>query len=374
MAYPLEGVRVLDLTRLLPGPYGTMLLADLGAEVVKIEEPGRGDYVRGINPGMFASVNRHKKSITLNLKSEEAKKIFLRLAERADVVAEGFRPGVMERLGLGYEAVKAVNRGIIYCSISGYGQDGPFRDLPGHDLNYVGLAGVLGLSRSPKPLMIPVADLAAGTFAALAILAALLEKKNSGRGQLLDVSATEAVLSWMAPRLAQYEAAAEKDVGKAFRRGSYGVFETSDGLRITIGALEDVFWRNLCRAVGKGEWAEDEKYRKVRDRARRQEEIESGLQEIFITKDRKTWLEELKRHDVPAAPLHGPGEVLEEEQFRQRNAVDRKGNILFPVIFSRFGRRPAGKVPALGEHTREILQDSGYSMGDIRRFEDEKVI
>jgi CoA:oxalate CoA-transferase len=370
MTYPLEGIRVLDLTRLLPGPYGTMLLADLGAEVIKVEEPGRGDYIRGINPGMFASVNRNKKSITLNLKREEAREVFLRLSEEAEVLVEGFRPGVMQRLGLGYEPVRERNPKIIYCAISGFGQTGPYRDIPGHDINYVAMTGALGLTEEPRTFPIPIADLAAGTFAALSILAAIIEQQRNGLGQFLDVSATEAVLSWMGPRLAQFSASKEKNVKKAFRRGGYGVFACRDGLYITIGALEDVFWQNLCRAVGKDEWALDDNYKSAAKRAERKDEIEKNLKDIFLKKDRKEWLEVLSREDVPVAPVHGPEGVFEEDQFRQRKAFDEGHNILFPVIFSGFGRRPAGKIPGLGEHTSELLQEAGYSLEDIQRFDE----
>jgi len=379
---PLAGVKVLDLTRLLPGPYGTMLLADLGAEVIKIEEPGRGDYVRALNPPVFAAVNRGKKSVTLNLKAEAGREILFSLVRIADVLVESFRPGVMDRLGVGYTVLKEKNPRLIYCAVSGFGQDGPYRDWPGHDINYVGVAGVLGLEETPHPLPIPVADMCAGTFAFATILAALLSRERSGEGQFLDVSATDAALSWMGPRLAIFDLADAKARQIRAGRGAYGAFRCADGKWITVGALEDVFWRNLCQAIGQPELLQDQRYANAPGRSEQREEIAGILGEAIRRKTRAEWLSLFQSADVPAAALNLPSEVWEDPQLQARGlfgaAKDVEGRatrqVNFPVAMAGVERGGEKRLPGLGEHTDEVLVSLGYDEKKIAGWRKQGVI
>ena len=266
MSQPLSGIQVLDLSRLLPGAYASQILADYGADVIKIEEPGTGDYGRFMPPqlkgGMslyFVAINRNKRSMTLNLKSQIGHEIFLRLVRQADVVLESFRPGVMDRLGLGYEQLKEVNSDLVYCAISGYGQDGPYRLRAGHDLNYAGYAGLLDYNRGPRgePAMpaTQLGDLAGGSFmAVIGIMTALYGRTQTGEGRMIDVSMTEGVMS-----LLPLTATAYLNTGKAPQPGKsqldgglpcYNIYETQDGKHITLAALEYKFWHTFCTRIG----------------------------------------------------------------------------------------------------------------------------
>ncbi len=268
---PLAGTTVLDLTRLLPGGFCTLILADLGADVLKIEEPGRGDYLRAFPPmgktqsALFTALNRGKRSMTLNLKSEAGRALLLDLARGADVLIEGFRPGVLARLGLDYPALQAVNPRLIVCAISGYGQQGPLRARAGHDLNYLGYAGALP-QFAPRGGGLPIvpgmqiADLGGGALtAAVGILAALLERTRSGQGRFLDIAMTDGVLHWLAAMAAQQWASGDLPAGG---RGSlsggyacYSVYATADSRALTVAAVEPHFWANLCRMLGRDEYA-----------------------------------------------------------------------------------------------------------------------
>src|SRR5439155_13050144 len=266
MSQPLSGIRILDLSRLLPGAYASQMLADYGADVIKIEEPGSGDYGRFMPPqlagGMslyFVAINRNKRSMTLNLKLQAGREIFLRMVRQADVVLESFRPGVMDRLGLGYEQLKEANPGIVYCGISGYGQDGPYRLRAGHDLNYAGYAGLLDYNRGPggEPAMPPtqLGDLAGGSYmAVIGILAAVVGRAQTGEGRKIDVSMTEGVMS-----LLSLVAGAYLNTGKAPRPGHsrldgglpcYNIYEAKDGKYVTLAALEPKFWNTFCTHIG----------------------------------------------------------------------------------------------------------------------------
>src|SRR6202162_348767 len=266
MSQPLSGIRILDLSRLLPGAYASQMLADFGADVIKIEEPGSGDYGRFMPPhgagGMslyFLAMNRNKRSMTLNLKKDEGRTIFQRLARQADVILESFRPGVMERLGLGYEQLKEINPRIVYCAISGYGQDGPYRLRAGHDLNYAGYAGLLHYNRGARgePAMPPtqLGDLAGGSFmAAIGILTALVGREQSGAGRMVDVSMTEGVMALLPFTDIAYLNTGEAPipVRSALDGGlpCYNIYETQDGKYVTLAALEYKFWHTFCTRTG----------------------------------------------------------------------------------------------------------------------------
>jgi len=380
-----DGVRILDLSRLLPGPYCSLLFADLGAEVIKVEEPGLGDYARLTLPhwgesgigAYFLLLNRNKKSVSLNLKTEGGKAVFRRLAGTADVLLESFRPGVMERLGLGWEALSGLNPRLVYCAISGYGQDGPYRDLVGHDINYMGYAGALSVTgpRDGPPLMpgVQVADIGGGSIlAAFAIAAALYHRRQSGRGQFIDAAMTDGVVSWLAPYLGPFFA-----TGRVPSRGEerlnggwvcYQVFEAADGGYVTIGALEPKFWANFCRLIGREDlvplqYAEGE----ARDRA------EAEVRAIFRTRPRDEWVRLLQTEDVCAGPVLSVDEVVRDPQLARRGLFGEVRHptlgplpqIAFPVKLSETPGRMETAPPALGAHTEAILAELGYDAAGV---------
>ena len=262
----LKELKMLDLSRLLPGPYCTLLLADLGMEVLKVEDLEQGDYMRAMGPvrekdsANFLALNRNKKSMKLNLKVKEGREIFYKLIETYDIILEGFRPGVMERLGIGYQELKKRNPRVIFCSLSGYGQDGPYRERSGHDVNYIGLGGVLELIGSQNgPPVIPgvqIADIGAGgMMAAIAILSAAIHREKTGEGQSLDISMMDGVISWLSIHAGKYfmdrEVLKRGEIQLAGRYACYQVYSTKDGRHMSLGALEPKFWMNFCEAIGR---------------------------------------------------------------------------------------------------------------------------
>jgi len=387
----LDGLRVLDLTRLLPGGFCSWLLGDLGAEVIKVEEPGRGDYLRWFPPlkvresGMFLVLNRNKKSLTLNLKADAGKAVFRRLAEGADVVLEGYRPGVMDRLGLGWKALHELNPRLVYCAITGYGQDGPYRDLVGHDLNYLGIAGALELmGERGRPPIVPglsIADLGGGAqMAAVGILGALLARARTGLGQLVDISMTDGVVAWLSVHAGRYFTD-----GVTPRRGEmalagaspcYQVYECADGRFLTVGCIEPHFWKNLCVALGVEEyvdhqWSEE-----------RREEIFARLRAVFRTRARDDWFAALRGRDICVGPSSTFDEAFADPQLVHRGMVvesehpveGRLRELGAPIKLSETPaeyRRPA---PQLGEHNDEILRALGYEPADIAEMASAGVI
>jgi alpha-methylacyl-CoA racemase len=393
MNLPLSGIRILDLSRLVPGAYASQMMADFGADVIKVEEPGSGDYSRSMPPsgpgGMglyFLALNRNKRSITLNLKSKQGREIFLRMVDKADVVLESFRPGVLERLGLGYEQLKEKNVGIIYCAISGYGQDGPYQLRAGHDLNYAGYAGLLHYNRSShgEPVMPPTqfGDLAGGgQMAMIGILTALVGRAQTGEGRKVDASMTEGLLS-----LSSLSATTYLNTGKTPRPGQsaldgglpcYSIYETQDGKYVTLAALEPKFWQTFCMRVGHLELlpfhmpvgsAESNEARDV-------------LKTIFKARTRDEWLTELAEIDACVGPIYDIGEALNDAQAQARG-VSVAGDIdgepfhslaSFPRI-SDVTIEQRYAPPRLGEHTGEFLHEVGYSDADIAQFQGEGII
>ena len=360
---PLSGVSVLDLTGLLPGPFCSMILADLGAEVIKVERPPGGDPARTALPGLFGALNRNKKSVTLDLKDREGKIAFAGLLEKSDVLLEGFRPGVLARLGFGWEEARAVNSRLVYCSISGYGQDGPYRDLPGHDVNYLAVAGALSISGDPEggPAAwggVQIADLCSAMYAAVAILAALRQRERSGRGAYLDVSMTDSAVAWMGPRIGEYYGRGRPPREKFMGRGGYGTYRAGDGKHLAVGCVEDHFWQRLCRVLGLDGMAEDERYGSWVRRIELSREINSVLNECFLKKDRDVWLELLKRADVPCSPVNSIEDLLEDPHILSRNLIENIDGfplVRFPVRFDGMEVRAVGPGPEPGQHNEELL-------------------
>ena len=310
----LSGVKVLDLTRLLPGPYCTLLMADYGADVIKIEEPGKGDYIRWRTPaaeGIGArhlTVNRNKKSVALNLKTAQGQQIFKQLAAEADVIIESFRPGVMQRLGLGYEDIVQVNDRIVYCSLTGYGQTGPYRHLPGHDINYIGYSGILGLigEKNGKPVVpgVQIADIGGGSLMALSgICMALFHRDRTGEGQYIDVSMMDGAITWLYAAMSDYFVS-----GTVPKRGEtrldgqfafYNVYETRDGKYMTVGASEFKFWKRLCELIGKEEWIALHE-----GPANVQEQLKQDLGELFKMHDQQHWINLLVQEETCVGPVY----------------------------------------------------------------------
>lgn len=376
---PLEGIRVLDLSRLLPGPFLTMVLADLGADVVKVEDPRVGDYMRSLPPakkdlsGRFLAVNRNKRSLALDLKAPAHRDAFLRMVEKADVVVESFRPGVMDRLGVGWSALSARNPKIVLCSISGYGATGPYVERAGHDLNYIGLAGVLAMGaeargRAPAMPGVQIADLAGGAlWSATGILAALVGRERSGQGQHLDISMTEGAMALLAAEIGNMDCGARPTRGAETLNGGlacYSVYRTKDGRYLSVGALEPKFWLAFNEAIGrKGSLAELVLPLDQQDRVR------AEIQAILETRTRDEWAEHLAKHDCCCEPVLEPEELAAHPLHRAREVfftID--GGELGPV---RQLRTPVGVperstlAPRLGEHGRAVLGDYGFSAEEI---------
>ena len=344
-------ITVLDLTRLLPGATATDYFVQHGAEVIKIEQPGAGDYARALNPEVFASTNAGKKSVCLNLKDPRGRELLLQLARNADVLIEGFRPGAMARLGLGYDDLHAVNPRLIYASLTGYGQTGPYAGLAGHDVNYLALGGVLGLSLPTIP-GVQIADLAAGSMqAVIAILFALVERAKTGKGCYLDVSMLAGVESLLTVPLALYRRTGrEPQTGNetlSGRYACYNVYQASDGRWLAVGALEPKFWAELCRRLGCEDliplqFASGETRSQVKER----------IASVFRTRTAAEWFEALRTHDCCVTPVRTISEVAAE---------------LPPSA-------TAAPPPGLGEHTRAILGRCGVADSELDHLEREGVI
>ncbi len=386
---PLDGIRVVDLSRVLAGPYGSMLLADMGAEVIKVEEPGRGDDTRawpafvGGESTYFMSVNRGKKSLTLDLKAEAGKAILRQLVTGADVLLENFRPGTLARLGFGWETVRAWNPRLVYCSISGFGESGPEAGRPGYDLIVQGESGVMDLTGFPDgpPLKAgtSIADLAAGTMAAHGIVLALLARERTGAGQKVEIAMLEVMAA-----LLTYQGQAYLATGTSPRRRGnqhpsivpYEVFEAADAY-LTVGVANNSLWTRFCQAIGRPELATDPRFDAEAKRVEHRDVLVPLLGEIFRTRPAAEWLERLERAGVPAGKIKSVGEALESPHLRARGAIvtvrhPSAGALRMvgpPIRLSATPAEATAPAPLLGEHTDEILTKLlGYSGEAIARL------
>jgi crotonobetainyl-CoA:carnitine CoA-transferase CaiB-like acyl-CoA transferase len=396
---PLSGIKVIDLTKLAPGPHCTMILGDLGADIIKVEEPGAPTGRRAQQGGATGAVKRvvgfgsvptnalarNKKSIGLNLKSGPGREIFVRLAQRADVVVEEFRPGVAKRLGIGYDVLSARNPKLIYCAVTGFGQTGPYKDLVGHDLNYIATAGALSLiGRRDQPPTIPLnllADYAGGGMhAAIGVLAALVARGQTGRGQFVDIAMLDGVMLLIAQALSTYFT-----TGKIPRRGNtsmdgaapyYNLYETKDGKTITIGSVEPWFYANLCRALGCEQYITDQN-----NHAKWTEMVEH-LKDVFKTRTRDEWWELLTKADICVGRMLTLDELADDPQIRARNMIvevetstgEKVKQVGISVKLSETPGSIRTLAARLGQHTDEILGDLGYSPTDIARWREEGAI
>ncbi len=380
---PLAGIRVLDLSRLLPGPFCTLVLADLGADVVKVEEPFGGDHLRWVPPlvgrqsGYFHALNRNKRSLRLDLKAPQGAAALRRLARRFDVLVESFRPGVLEKLGLGFADLQKENRGIVFCSITGYGQDGPYRERAGHDLDYCALAGVVALngpSEAPLPLGVQVADVAGGAWPAVAgILAALLRRAATGEGARVDISMAEGALAMLAMALGGAAARGEplRRAGELLNGGAacYGIYRTRDGRFVALGALEPRFFGRFCEAVGRPDLA-----------GRQLEDGGAGpraeLERLFAARTREEWTGFAAEHDVCLMPVLEGDEPAGDPHLRARGAFFEvetpwEGRSI-PAVSSPVRlagvEPPRRAAPDLGADTDAVLGEAGFTTEEIARL------
>jgi crotonobetainyl-CoA:carnitine CoA-transferase CaiB-like acyl-CoA transferase len=392
---PLDGFRVLDLSRFLSGPYTTMVLAELGADVVKIERFPEGDDSRRLGPKVngesypFGMPNRSKRSLAVDLKSPSGRDLFLRLAAESDLVIENFRPGVVRRLGIDYEAVKEVRPDIIYCSISGFGQTGPYRDRPGFDIMAQGVTGLLRMTGQPdgRPAKVGIAinDIAAGSTAIYSIMAAQMVRERTGNGQYIDISLVDAGLAWTLWEAGAYFGSGEVPAaaGTRHRRSTpYQAFRTADGY-VTIGANNDRLWQRFAQdVVGRPDWLTDPRFETLPDRMAHIDELEQEIEAVTTTRTTNEWVEILDKAGVPGGPVLTYDETLADPHVLARDmVVDLDHPIIGPMRtvgtgarFSGLDFEVRGPAPWLGQHTREVLSERGLAEDEIARLFDDEVI
>jgi crotonobetainyl-CoA:carnitine CoA-transferase CaiB-like acyl-CoA transferase len=382
----LEGVKVLDFTQIMAGPYCTMMLADMGADVVKVEKPNGGDDTRRMGPpfiegesAAFLGINRNKRSIVVDLRSDEGREIVMEMARGYDVLVQNFRPGSLERMGLGYEQVRELNPAMVYCTISGFGVTGPYAWRGGFDLVTQGMSGLMSVTghpdSPPTKVGVPVCDLNAGMFAAIGILTAYINRLKTGEGQHVDTSLLEGGIAYTFWESAMYFATGDVPgpKGSAHRlTAPYQAFETSDGY-VNIGAANQANWERLCAAIGREELVSDSKFVEPRDRMDNLDELIATLEQTFSQKSSEYWLDALEAAGVPAGPIYDIRQVYEDPQVRAREMIfetdhpvaGRTSNIGIPIKLSETPGRFQRPAPTLGQHTDEVLRELGRSDGEI---------
>ena len=392
----LEDIKVLDLTRALAGPYCTLMLGDYGADVIKVEVPSKGDDTRTWGPpfiddqsSYFLSVNRNKRSITLNLKNPTAKEIFMKIAAEIDILVENFTPGVVDRLGIDYQTLKALNPGIIYCSISGFGQTGPYHKKPAYDQMMQGIGGIMSLTGDPNgpPMKMGVAltDIGAGMLGAYAVMIALFHRSRTGQGQYIDISMLDLQVSWLT-----YQAGTYFATGKTPRRVGaahpnlvpYQAFKCSDGKYINIAIGNERFWERFCKALGREDLTTHEDYSSNMPRVHHRESLVALLENELLNKTSCQWITKFEDAGIPCGPVNDLAAVFSDPQVSERQMVKTikhptGGKIKQTGIPIKFSETPGSislPPPLLGEHTETILSDLGYSASEIREFRKTNVI
>ena len=391
--HALTGIKILDLSRFAPGPFCTGILGDMGAEIIKIEEAGKPSGRRAGGPVVpdvkefappdspFDPSNRNKRSIGLNLKMDEGKEIFYKLARDADIVVEGFRPGVTDRLGIGYEKLRDINRGIIYCAITGYGQDGPYKFLPGHDVNYISQAGYFGILKEARLPGNLIGDIAGGGMqAVIGILSALIARGKTGEGQFVDISITDGVVAQLGPYFAAYsmnkKMPDERDMVSTGTVPFYNIYGTKDGKKISLGCSEPWFYVNLCRALGCEEMIP------YHGEADRFDEVTGVFKKKFLTKSRDEWFDILTQSDVAVSKVLEFDEMADDPQLKHRNMIveldhPELGKVKQAGIPVKLSATPGSIrkfAPKRGEDAVKILMELGYSREEIEKLEEDDVI
>ncbi len=393
MTLPLEGVKVLDLSRYLPGPFCTQILADFGAEIIKVEDPRGGELGRSLLPliegesSRFYTVNRNKKSITLDLKQDAGKEIFRKLVAQADVVIDQFRPGVMKKMGLDYDNLKTINPRIIYCAITGYGLTGPMHNASGHDLNYLNLAGVTGLTGTyqgmPAMSGAQIADIAGGTlYSAIAILLALASREKTGQGQLCDIAMMDCSISLLAYTLGEWAGWGRlPEMGNDVLTGGYAcynIYKTKDDKYVSLGAVEDKFWAEFCEKIDRKEYIKEQWNIALK------QDIITDIRSLMLTKNRDEWVDFFADCDICFTPVLTMEEMCDHPQVKAREMILKLPDVggsgqeiaLTNVPIKLSGTPGEAKLtfPKLGEHNEEILENAGYTAEDIAGFRDHKII
>jgi crotonobetainyl-CoA:carnitine CoA-transferase CaiB-like acyl-CoA transferase len=386
---PLDGFRVLDLTRYLSGPYCSLVLAELGADVIKIEQPVTGDDARLMAPQVggesypFAMPNRSKRSVSVDLKTSRGRELFLEVAAGSDLVMENFRPDVAARLGIDYDAVRQVRADILYCSISGFGQTGPYRDRPGFDIMAQGVGGFLRMTGQPdgRPTKMGIAinDIAAGSTAIYSVLAAQMVRQRTGQGQYMDISLVDAGLAWTIWESGAFFGSGEipQPSGTRHRRSTpYAAFRTSDGY-VTIGAINDRLWlRLLTDVLDRSDWASDDRYATMPDRMANIDDLEADIEAITSTRTTSEWVERLDRAGVPGGPVLSYDQTLSDPHVLDRGmVVDLEHPVMGPTRtiapptkFSDLDYSVRGPAPWLGQHTAEVLREAGIADDEIEQL------
>ena len=385
----LEGVKVLDLTQIMAGPYCTMMLADMGADVVKVEKPNGGDDTRRMGPpfiegesAAFLGINRNKRSIVIDLRSDAGRELAPRMARGSDILVQNFRPGALERMGLGYEQVREINPALVYCTISGFGATGPYSHRGGFDLVTQGMSGLMSVTGHPDgppaKIGVPICDLNAGMFGAIGILTAYINRLRTGQGQHVDTSLLEGGIAYTFWESAMYFATGDipEPKGSAHRlTAPYQAFETSDGY-VNIGAANQANWERLCAAIGRDELVADPRFVEPRDRMNNVDELVSTLEGTFVQQTSDHWLEILEAANVPAGPINDLAQVYDDPQVQAREMMvetdhpvaGRVKNIGIPIKLSETPGRFQRPAPTLGQHTDEVLTELGCSDDEIDKL------